>query len=104
MITKVFSLYDSKAQAFGPPFYMQTRGMAVRALADTVQDNNSMVSRHPEDYVLYQIAEFDDNTAEYKNKNPHELVSMASDFKKQNPTVINEVISSKNGDKEKVVA
>lgn len=92
MQTKVFSLYDSKAKMFGPPFYMQTRGMAVRALADLTQDGNSMVSRHPDDFVLYQIAEFDDNTAEFINKNPHELVSMASDFKK--PTIPNQIISS----------
>lgn len=85
MQVKVFSLYDSKAKNFGPPFYMQTRGMAVRALSDLVQDNNSMVARHPEDFVLYQVGEYDDATAEFINKNPHELISMASDFKKTNP-------------------
>jgi len=89
MVTLVFSLYDSKAKSFGPPFFLHQRGQAIRALGDLVKDGQSMVSRHPEDFVLYHIGEFNDSTGEYINKNPHDLISMASDFKEKTPEVIN---------------
>lgn len=87
MITKVFSLYDGKAKAFGPPFHMLQRGQALRALQDLVNDDRSMVSRHPQDFVLYQIGDFDDSSGEYLNKVPHELVGMALDFKQIKPVI-----------------
>jgi len=77
---KMFSLYDSKAEAFGPPFFLQSTGQAVRALMDISNDPQSMVGRHPADFVLYEVGEYDDSSAEVVNKNPHILVGMASDF------------------------
>lgn len=102
MIVKVFSLYDSKAKMFGPPFFMQTRGMAVRALSDLVKDSQSMVCRHPDDFVMYQIGEFNDQDAVFKNQNPHELVSMASDFKKETPVQLPLSLNGLDEVKEKV--
>lgn len=88
MMTKVFSIYDSKGQIFGNPFNMPTTGMAVRAFNDLVNDKNTTVNRHPSDFVLYQIAEFDDQTGEYKNVNPHSMLGTASDYKKEEPKPI----------------
>jgi len=61
MILKVYSVYDSKAECFGTPFFMGTRGMAIRAFSDLAGDFKSNVSRHPEDYSLFEIGEFDDS-------------------------------------------
>jgi len=80
MIIKMFSLYDSKAECFGPPFFIETTGQAVRALMDYVNNPETMVSRHPEDFVMYEIGEYDNQKGEVINKNPHVLVGMAADF------------------------
>lgn len=81
MITKVFSLYDSKAKAFGPPAHISTVGLAIRGLQNAVEAREGDLGKHPEDFVLYEIAEWDDNTGEFINKNPHNLTCLAADFK-----------------------
>lgn len=60
MISKCFAVYDSKAEAYLTPFFMPSTGAAVRAFTDLVNDRNTTVSRHPEDYNLFQIGEYDD--------------------------------------------
>ena len=36
--------------------------MAVRTFADMANDSNHNIGKHPEDYTLYHIGEWDDNT------------------------------------------
>jgi len=62
MIATGFSIYDTKAQAYLPPFFMPTIGLGVRAFGDVLRDANSPLAKHPRDYELYKIGEFDDST------------------------------------------
>lgn len=84
MKTKAFSVYDSKAEAFMPPFFMQTVGAAVRAFSDLSNDPNTMVNRHPSDYVLYEIGSFDDDGGTFENLQ-HVHLGLAADFVEQRP-------------------
>lgn len=65
MKMKMFSVYDIKAEAFMVPWFMPAQGQAVRAFSDLVQDKNSMVGKHPGDYKLVLIGEFDDGNGEF---------------------------------------
>lgn len=56
----MFSIRDIKANAYCNPFFMSARGEAVRAFADLVEDVKTGVNKHPEDYELFEIGEFDD--------------------------------------------
>ena len=56
---KVFTVYDNKAEAYLQPFFMRTKGEAIRAFADSVNDPNHMFNRHPEDFTLFELGEFD---------------------------------------------
>lgn len=87
MKTKVFSLYDAKAKMFGVPFYMQTVGLAIRALQDLTNDKNTLVNRHPSDFTLYEIGEFDDSDAKTENLIPIHLIAIASEFAEQKPRI-----------------
>lgn len=60
MILKVFTMFDSKVSSFMAPFYMQSNGAAIRALIDTMADSNNQFSKHPEDFTLFELGEFDD--------------------------------------------
>lgn len=63
MILKVYSVFDSKLATFDRPFYMQTDAAAIRGFSDAVNDPNGPVSswnKHPEDYSLFYLGEFDD--------------------------------------------
>jgi len=62
MILKMFTVYDSKLEAYLQPFYMATAGLAVRAFADIVADKTHAFSKHPADYTLFEIGSYDDRT------------------------------------------
>lgn len=64
MKQNAYTVYDEKAQAFLPPFFMHQDGMATRTFADCVNDADHNFGKHPHDYTLFQIGSFDDNTGE----------------------------------------
>lgn len=55
------SVFDSKVGAFSQPFFVRTKGEAIRSFTDAVKDSGTMFAKHPADYRLYVIGEFDDN-------------------------------------------
>jgi len=63
MLHKLFTIYDEKAEIFIPPFFVPTIGLAIRAFTDCVNDDEHQFGRHPQDYTLFEIGEFDDSTA-----------------------------------------
>lgn len=65
MITQLFTVYDSKAEAYAQPFHQQSKGAAIRAFTDTVADPTHAFHRHPEDYVLFHLGSYDDQNAAF---------------------------------------
>lgn len=61
MIQGIYSVKDLKAGAFAPPFFQPRDESAVRAFSDAITDGDSMLRRHPEDFALYCLGEYDDN-------------------------------------------
>ena len=57
---RIFVVFDSKAVAFLPPFFMPEAGQAVRVFSDMVNDDSHAFGKHPEDYTLFEIGTFDD--------------------------------------------
>lgn len=60
MLLKAYSIYDRKSLAYHTPYFTSTDGAAARSFSDLVNDINTNVGRHPNDYVLYCVGEFDD--------------------------------------------
>lgn len=54
-----FSLLDTKAGAFGVPFFVAHEAIARRMVSDLVNDPQSSVHRYPEDFSLYRVGSFD---------------------------------------------
>lgn len=65
MILKIFTVYDSKVEAYKTPFFAQSKGAALRDWSDAVNDPQTMFHRHPEDYVLFELGEYDDQTGQF---------------------------------------
>lgn len=63
---KVFSVYDQKAQAYLPPFFMHNTALATRAFRDAVNQPDHAFQRNPEDYLLFVVAEFDDSSGVFE--------------------------------------
>lgn len=105
MISKVYSLFDSKALYFEAPFFMLNRNMAMRLFADWAQDPKTMIFRHPEDYTLYELGEFDDQTCVIKS-GPPESLGNAAQFKAYDVTKATSLVGplfDSNGKETKVV-
>lgn len=64
MIHKMFTIHDSAAGAYLAPFFLHAEGMAIRTFTDCVNDEKHAFSRHPKDYTLMCLGQFDDNTGE----------------------------------------
>lgn len=65
MILKVFSVFDSKSQAFARPFFDASKGSAIRAFGDIARDKQHPIGAHPEDYTLFELGEWDDKSAQF---------------------------------------
>ena len=70
MITKVFSVYDQKAEAYLLPFFFKNTGEAMRAFTTAINDSGSTLGKHYADYNLFEVGEFDDSTALLRNYDP----------------------------------
>lgn len=73
MVQKIFSIYDAKAEAYMPPFFMATKGQAIRAWVDSISDSNTQFHKHPEDFTLFEIGQYNDQDASilaYETKIP----------------------------------
>lgn len=85
-----FSVFDKKASSFATPFFVQTRGVAMRSFSDLANDQRSVVAQHPEDFALYEIGNFDETGGvllhrvnEGGEALPPLFIAEASDFVKQ---------------------
>lgn len=73
MESKLYTIYDQKAEIYLPPFCFPTHGAAVRAFTETVNDPQSNIAKHPEDYNLFYIGTWDDNSALFEAASPANL-------------------------------
>lgn len=67
MIHFVVSVRDRAAEVFNRPFFVPHRGVAVRDFTDEVNrdDSQNALNRHPDDFDLYLLGQFDDNSGVY---------------------------------------
>jgi len=82
MISKVFSIYDSKAELYMKPFHMATKGQAIRGFADLANDESTDVGKHPQDFTLFEIGEYDDERGEYTMHTTKTSLGIAIEFKR----------------------
>lgn len=83
-MTKIFAIYDNKAEAFMQPFYATTVGLALRIFADNVSNPESILHKNPNDFVIYEIGEFDDQTGEVINWTENKNLGMAIEYHPSN--------------------
>lgn len=57
----VFSIYDSKAEAYTNPFVAKTRGLAVRMFQELVNQQGHQFNKFPADYTLFAIGLWDES-------------------------------------------
>lgn len=81
MKRKIVAVLDAAASTFGTPFFVVSTGQAVRSFKDEINRpaEDNPLNRHPEDFTLYCLGEYDDETGEIVPALEH--VARATDFK-----------------------
>ena len=65
MIYSVFSIYDSKAEAYLPPFILPKQAQAKRAFSDCVNSDTHQFGQNPADYTLFELGNFNDEDGQH---------------------------------------
>lgn len=60
MIFRMCTIYDIKAEVYLPPMVFRSLGEAERVFSDICHDKNSGISKHPEDYKLFEMGTYND--------------------------------------------
>ena len=63
MKLKIFSVFDSKVGAYLNPVFLRPAPEAVRSFQDAVNREDSQFKSHAEDYTMFEIGSWDDQTA-----------------------------------------
>ncbi|WNK14716.1 MAG: nonstructural protein [Microvirus sp.] len=74
------SVRDRAADIFGSPAFVPNLGSAIRAFGDAVNGKDSDLSKHPEDFDLYVIGNYDDENGALESSDPKQ-VAIGKDMK-----------------------
>lgn len=86
---KVFSVYDSKAEAFLPPWILPKRAQAIRIFSDCINSADHQFGQNPEDYTLFVLAEWDDGSGDYDTSSLKYSLGNGVEFVKPTETYTN---------------
>jgi Phage ORF5 protein len=79
----VFAVFDSKAQAYLQPFFSVNRGTALREFEGALQNREDRFYRFAEDYVLFELALWDQVKGSFQNVIPADPICRALDIKER---------------------
>jgi len=76
---KVFAVWDNAVGAYLTPHVIQTRGLALRAFMDEGSRPESQFAKHPLDFSLFELGDYDDELGCFINHNaPVNLGTLSS--------------------------
>jgi hypothetical protein len=70
-----YAVFDRKAEMYSQPFLEIKDGTAIRAVQDIVINNKDHAfAKHPADFSLHRLGEFDEQTGVITGKNKPEKI------------------------------
>lgn len=71
----VFAVRDRAADVFGQPHFATSIGSAIRSFSDEVNRSadNNIFNKHPDDFDLYHLGSYDDNTGFFECGAPQQI-------------------------------
>lgn len=73
MKLRIYSIYDSKAEAYMNPFFMRNDGEALRGFMDGIENSDTPFHKWPQDYTLFHVGHWDDESGLIENTTPKSL-------------------------------
>lgn len=85
----MYSIRDAKSEVFNTPFYKGTHGEAERDFRSAVNDEKTQLNRYPEDFDLYYLGEYDNNTGQSVSLDtPQHVIKAIQCVKGSGPTAV----------------
>lgn len=88
----LFSIRDVVCEEYNPPFVSRNMKTAIRSIKESLKGQQSLISMHPEDYILEHVGYFDKTLGtvvptDYSNREVYPLsrlfISDVNEVKKQ---------------------
>jgi len=79
----ICTVKDRAADAYGRPMFVPSTGVAIRSFSDEINRNNAdnQLFNHPDDFDLYELGEFDDNSGLFALHEQPKLLSLGKQVK-----------------------
>jgi len=79
----ICTVKDRAADAYGRPMFVPSTGVAIRSFSDEINRNNAdnQLYNHPDDFDLYELGEFDDNSGLFSLHEQPKLLSLGKQVK-----------------------
>lgn len=81
-VRKIVAIRDRAVDAFGQPIFVVALGQGIRSFMDEMNNKESSLAAHPEDYDLYHIGEFDEDTGLLIACTPPKMIAVGKDMAK----------------------
>jgi len=83
MIQYICTVKDRAADAYGRPMFVPSTGVAIRSFSDEINRNaaDNQLYNHPDDFDLYELGSFDDNTGLFSLCEQPKLLSLGKQVK-----------------------
>lgn len=91
MNLQVLGVYDKKAKCYAQPFFQGNLDLGVRALAAAVNSEGTALYHHPEDFALFHLGTYNDETGAFNTPVQPVHVAEAINLKKENYSVQSKV-------------
>lgn len=80
MTLKVYAVYDTVSKSWNAPFVAPNAAAALRGFADAANDTNTYVGKHPQDYILFEVGTWEDQTGLIGCTNPPDRIGIGSEY------------------------
>lgn len=80
---RIYAIRDKRAEYFNPPFFNHTHGEAERNFQNLVNEKESRIAQHPDDYDLYYIGDYNDLDGTIVPQKLPQLIASASSLVRQ---------------------
>lgn len=96
MTLQVFSIRDTKAEAYMRPFFLQTKGLALRTFIELANNQGEDMHKHAGDYHLFHIGTYDDSTGKLTPLEVKENLGCAIDYINPGKSVVDSTADRKD--------
>lgn len=79
----VLAIRDRQQDGFSQPAFVPAIGLAVRGFGDEINNEQSPMFNHADDYDLYQLATWDTDTGEFTNLDRPKQIAIGKELKTQ---------------------